>query len=184
MSEFSIAVQLVAALDDAALITAAAAALAAAASAAIAAWQGVLMKRSERYRTQPIVVVYERVAPARHEGTTTLEVSLANEGAGPAFNVRFGVSAGAAATSYDAHPAGLDGAGDVPRALGAGRTLPEGGGTYRLALATTDEEALAARVYWCRYENAFGDTWQTRNAWRVDDELEIVSVDRPLSRRR
>ncbi len=71
------------------------AALAAAISATIAAWHGVLMKRSERKRNQPIVIVYERGDPHRNEyGDVVFDVSLANEGVGPAFGVRFGARRG------------------------------------------------------------------------------------------
>jgi hypothetical protein len=114
-------------------------------------------------------------------------VSLANEGAGPAFNVRFGIAVGNVEVAYVARPAGAQGAGDVPRALGPGRTLPEGAGGYSLALAEQvvekRESALDTRVYWCRYENSFGDTWETRNAWRAEEELEIRAVPgvRPAS---
>jgi hypothetical protein len=169
---------LVAAVDDAAFLTAAAAAVAAALSAGVAAWQGLLMKRSERNRTQPIVVVYERAEPnASADGSTQFAVSMANEGAGPAFNVRFGVSIGRSEALYTPQPAGAQGAGDVPRALGPGRTLPEGGSTYLLTVPYAPD-SLDDRVYWCRYENAFGDTWETRNAWRPERELEIAAVGR------
>lgn len=168
---------LLAALDDAAFLTAAAAALAAAASAAVAAWQGVLMKQ----RAQPHAADRRRIPAGRprasSNGETRLAVSLANEGAGPAFNVRFGARVAKTEAMYSPRPAGAHGAGDVPRALGPGRTLPESGGTYQLTLVA-DPERLADRVYWCRYENAFGDSWETRNAWRPDRELEIVALKR------
>jgi hypothetical protein len=107
-------------------------------------------------------------------------VSVANEGAGPAFNIRFGVAIGSEESAYDPRPAGAHGAGDVPRALGPGRTLPEEGDNYSLALpeevVRRREGALEDRVYWCRYENSFGDVWETRNAWRAKEDLEIRSV--------
>jgi hypothetical protein len=169
---------LLAAVDDAAFLTAALAAVAAALSAGVAAWQGVLMKRSERNRTQPIVVVYERAEPkASGDGSAQFAVSLANEGAGPAFNVRFGATIGSSEAVYMPRPAGAQGAGDVPRALGPGRTLPDGGSMYLLSLADV-RSSLDDRVYWCRYENAFGDTWETRNAWLPERELEISAIGR------
>jgi hypothetical protein len=109
-----------------ALITAVIAAIAAAISTCIAAWQGLLMKRSEQNRTQPIVVAYERGEPVRKAADLIFAVSLANEGAGPAFNVRFGIAFDGIEQSYTAQPAGAHGYGDVPRALGPGRTLPAG----------------------------------------------------------
>jgi hypothetical protein len=162
-----------------ALVTASIAAVAAAISTCIAAWQGVLMKRSERNRTQPIVVAYERGDPLREGGNVVLLVSLANEGAGPAFNVRFGILLDGAERPYTPRPAGAQGPGDVPRALGPGRTLPDAGDAYRLVVTDIAGAAvggLESRVYWCRYENAFGDSWETRNAWRPEEELRI----RPL----
>jgi len=161
------------------LATAVAAAIAAAVSAGIAAWQGLLMKRSERNRTQPIVVVYERAEPMHDGDDLVFAVSLANEGAGPAFNVRFGIGLNGLKRTYAPRPAGPHGAGDVPRALGPGRTLPDSGGTYRLripAAAGGMTADLNSRVYWCRYENAFGDSWETQNAWQPDEELHIRAL--------
>ena len=163
-----------------ALAIAAVAAVAAALSTGIGAWQGVLMKRSERNRTQPIVVVYERGDPEENDGTLIFSVSLANEGAGPAFNVRFGITVAGVELAYESRPAGAQGAGDVPRALGPGRTLPEGGGSYSLAFSepvdAKRKDALERRVFWCRYANSFGDTWETRNAWRAGEKLEIRAI--------
>jgi hypothetical protein len=164
-----------------ALVIAVVAAIAAALSTGIGAWQGVLMKRSERNRTQPIVVVYERSDPKQSDGNLVFFVSVANEGAGPAFNIRFGVAVGSEESAYDPRPAGAHGAGDVPRALGPGRTLPEEEGSYSLALPENAGggrgAALEDRVYWCRYENSFGDVWETRNAWRAKEDLEIRAVN-------
>jgi hypothetical protein len=162
-----------------ALATAVTAAVAAAISAGIGAWQGVLMKRSERKRTQPIVVAYERAAPTPNGSDLVFAVSLANEGSGPAFNVRFGVELNGAEHSYEPRPAGQQGAGDVPRALGAGRTLPDVADAYPLVapdVGAVERTVLENRVYWCRYENAFGDSWETRNAWRPEVELHIDPV--------
>jgi hypothetical protein len=163
-----------------ALVTAVIAALAAAISTCIAAWQGVLMKRSERNRTQPIVVAYERCGPTREGNDLVFAASVANEGAGAAFNVRFGITLDGVEHAYKAQPAGPEGAGDVPRALGPGRTLPDGVDAYRVlapdAAASTVEAALEKRFYWCRYENAFGDGWETRNAWQPEEELHIRAL--------
>ena len=76
------------------------AAIAAAISTIVAAWQGVLMKRSERKRTQPIVIAYERGDPVREGGDLVFAVSLTNEGVGPAFNISFGVTVGSAECAY------------------------------------------------------------------------------------
>jgi len=96
------------------------------------------------------------------------------------FNVRFGITLDGIERTYTPRPAGGQGAGDVPRALGPGRTLPEGAGTYRLVLPDVATAGVAAtlenRVYWCRYENAFGDSWETRNAWRPEEELHIRAL--------
>jgi hypothetical protein len=163
-----------------ALVTASIAAVAAAISTGIAAWQGILMKRSERNRTQPIVVAYERGDPLREERDLVFLVSLANEGAGPAFNVRFGIMLDGRERGYTPRPAGTQGPGDVSRALGPGRTLPDSCDAYRLVVrgsaAADAGTSLESRVYWCRYENAFGDSWETRNAWRPEEELRIRAL--------
>jgi hypothetical protein len=152
------------------------AAVAAALSTSIAAWQGVLMKRSERNRTQPIVVAYERGDRAPEGSDLVFAVSLANEGAGPAFNVRFGILLDGSEYAYRPLPAGAQGAGDVPRALGLGRTLPDARtatGFSCLALRRTAAHRRSKHASTGAYENAFGDSWETRNAWRPDEELQI-----------
>lgn len=161
-----------------ALVTAVIAAVAAAASTTIAAWQGLLLKRSEQNRTQPIVVAYERGEPRQEGPDLVFAVSLANEGAGPAFNVHFGIRLDESEHSYKPRPAGSGGAGDVPRAFGPGRTLPDGADHYSLVVPAiaTAPTALERRVYWCRYTNAFGDSWETQNAWRPEEELHIRSL--------
>ena len=168
--------------DAIALTTAVVAAVAAALSASIAAWQGVLMKQSERKRTQPVVVVYERGPPEFKADSVILAASVANESAGPAFNVRFGVRVDGLEVQYTPRPAGAQGEGDVPRALGPGRTLPDGAVSYPLVIPTEGirelDRVLESRVYWCRYENAFGDGWETANAWRPEEELHIRAIDR------
>lgn len=166
--------------ESIALITAVIAALAAAISTCIAAWQGILMKRSERNRTQPIVVAYERSDPRDQGNALVFDVSLANEGSGPAFNVSFGVTLDGVEYAYRPRPASGQATGDVPRALGPGRTLPEDTVAYPLVLSgltvAAAGTALESRLYWCRYENAFGDGWKTRNAWQPAVELEIDPV--------
>jgi hypothetical protein len=165
--------------ESIALVTAVIAAIAAAISTCIAAWQGILMKRSERNRTQPIVVAYERGDPRDQGDALVFAVSLANEGSGPAFNVSFGVTLDGVEYAYRPRPAGGQATGDVPRALGPGRTLPEDTVAYPLVLSDVTaaaRTALESRLYWCRYENAFGDGWKTRNAWQPAVELEIDPV--------
>ena len=164
-----------------ALVTAVLAAVAAAISTCIAAWQGLLMKSSERNRTQPIVVAYERGDPFRDNDNLIFAVSLANEGAGPAFNIRFGVLLNGVRHAYRARPAGTQSAGDVPRGLGPGGTLPEAAPAYDLVvddMADSDTATLEKRAYWCRYENAFGQQWETENAWQPEEKLKIRALPR------
>jgi hypothetical protein len=66
-----------------ALVIAVVAATAAALSTGIGAWQGVLMKRSERNRTQPIVVVYERSGPKQSDGNLDFFCVGSQRGSGP-----------------------------------------------------------------------------------------------------
>jgi hypothetical protein len=168
-----------------ALVTAVTAATAAAISAGIAAWQGLLMKRSERNRTQPIVVAYEQGEATREKGQLIFHLYLVNEGVGPALDVRFGVLLEKVEYRYIPRPAGAHGTGDVPRALGPGRRFPPGGGLYELVVPDTTRSgeslALERHVCWCRYRNAFGQRWETRNSWQPDVELEIERLRAPAS---
>ena len=163
-----------------ALGVAATAAVAATLSAGISAWQGLLIKRSERNRTEPLVVVYECGEPERVAGHVQLGVMITNEGVGPALNVRFGIRLHGERLPYRPRPASGQGPGDVPRAIGPGRTLPEHNRAYLLLVPVTELSEGGTvpeeRAYWCVYENSFGDTWETVNAWRPDINLEIRSV--------
>jgi hypothetical protein len=160
-----------------ALVVAGTAAVAAALSTGLAAWQGFMMKASERNRTQPVVVVYERALPKPQGGDQVLLTFwVTNEGVGSAFNIRFGIAIGNRSASYVPQPSGVHGVGDVPRALAPGGRLPDGGRDYELAVPASflgDESERPRRVYWCRYENAFGHTWESRNPWQPEEELTI-----------
>jgi hypothetical protein len=162
------------------LSTATVAAIAAAVSAGIAAWQAVLMKGSERNRTQPIVVVSERGDPAvLGQKRLIFQASNRNAGVGPALNIQFGIRIADHDYPYVSLPSGGGRIGDVPRALEAGGTGPAGDGTYQLVVGighTLAQDDMDSRTYWCRYENAFGDAWQTTNPWQADQPLDIESL--------
>jgi hypothetical protein len=81
--------------------------------------------------------------------------------------------------AYAQEAAGGKIGGDILRALASGQRLPHVGDPYDLTLrpeSLEDEVVLGSRVYWCRYENAFGDTWEARNAWLPELELPIQPI--------
>jgi hypothetical protein len=139
-----------------------------------------LSARNERRRSQPVVIAHDEGGkPFSGEmGGWVTRSCLTNEGGGPAFNVRSGIE-------IDGHRFPLRGVKDgQPRAEGraslwrvvrVGERLPpiptagsrQSDGAF---LIVVDSETMAAigknrgsKMHWCRYENAYGQTWETRN---------------------
>ncbi len=138
---------------------------------------------SERRRTQPIVIAHaagERRF-ADEGGGQVLDAYLTNEGEGAAFNVHFGVEYEGVRFPWKFSEEDPD-TGTRQRVVRAGMRLPEDENTHfaipipyaRAALG--GEETDEGRVYWCRYENAFGRMWATRNPWRRFGDMNIKPV--------
>jgi len=114
--------------------------------------------RSERRRTQPVAIANG----AGGEGLDRLRVFLTNHGTGTAFNVRFGVRldgrefavGGGRGHRYTVAPAErvpTEAELEVKVAYTAYMGTAKGLGVYE------------RRVYWARYEDAFGRVWETAN---------------------
>jgi hypothetical protein len=138
---------------------------------------------SERRRTQPIVVAHavgERRFADRGDGQF-LDAYLTNEGEGAAFNVHFGVDYRGVRFPWKFSEQDPD-TGTRQRVVRAGTRLPEDENALfaipipyaRAALG--GEETDEGRVYWCRYENAFGRMWETRNPWQRFGDMDIKPV--------
>jgi len=138
---------------------------------------------SERRRTQPVVIAHaagERRFADRGDGQV-LDAYLTNEGEGAAFNVHFGVDYRGVRFPWKFSEEDPD-TGTRQRVVRAGTRLPEEENAHfaipipyaRAALGGA--EADEGRVYWCRYENAFGRMWETRNPWRRFGDMDIKSV--------
>lgn len=156
----------------------------AALAAAVTAW---ITLANERKRTQPIVIAHE--SRGRHLEQTAaagtlwvVDAYLTSEGAGPAFNVRFGVEFHGVRYPYrltNDDPS----AGNVQRVLAPGARRPEQG-TWAILLTSSDIWGLAAqggapdpgRLYWARFENAQGKTWETRNPGDRSARLDMHRV--------
>ncbi len=162
-----------------------------AASAAVAAV--AVNIRNERRRTQPIVVAHEwssrRFAPGGSPAAWVVESYLTSEGAGPAFNVRFGVEFNGVRYPYRLRPEDPD-SGAVQRVMKAGERRPPGETESwpilidslslwgRAAESDQPGDLDAKRVYWARYENARGETWETINPGDRSARLDIRRVKR------
>jgi hypothetical protein len=145
--------------------------------------------RIERKRTQPIVIAHERDSwTIASGGQWAAEVYLTNDGGGSAFNVRFGVEFRGVRFPYrwsSREPRGgsrtrvvrKDEAGAAEREISRISIEPTelwgGSGLKQLHLE---------RVYWCRYENATGATWETRNPADRSAHLQIRRVYLPRFR--
>lgn len=125
----------------------------------VALFQLVVFSRSEGRRTQPVAMTHLQT---RRDLQGRFGVFLTNEGNGTAFNVRFGVRLDG--TEY---PAG-EGRGNrylVP----AGKRVPDNGelqirvpiAPYALARGGQDVDERA--IFYARYENAYGRTWESAN---------------------
>jgi hypothetical protein len=147
---------------------------------AIGIWTSLL---AERRRTQPIVIAHaageRRFARERAGSGIVLDAYLTNDGGGNAFNVRFGVEYKGVRFPWKFAEADPD-SGSRQRIIRAGERLPDGGASFAIpipwAKAALGRDTDETRVYWCRYENAFGRVWETRNPWQRAADLDIRRV--------
>lgn len=140
-------------------------------AAAVNVW---LSARNERRRTQPVLIAHEvRGAPFAGElGGWVYRSYLTNEGGGPAFNARSGIRIGRHRFPFrgvkDGKPI-LEGRASRWRVVAVGERLPSDGGIPIVIDSVTmvglrkSGKREEKRVHWCRYENAYGHTWETRN---------------------
>jgi hypothetical protein len=147
---------------------------------------------NERRRGQPIVIAHaagnRRFAPSSSPAAWVVDAYLTSEGAGPAFNVRFGVEFNGVRYPYRLTVEDPD-EGNIQRVLRPGERRPESGSLPividslsmwgRAAESENPGDLDAKRVYWARYENAQGQTWETRNPGDRSTKLDIRRVRRP-----
>jgi hypothetical protein len=145
----------------------------------------------ERKRSQPIVIAHE-VDPMQPAGGEWIgSAVLTNDGGGSAFNVRFGITMRGVRYAYRLEaddPLG----GNRQRVVSPGTRLPEEGAlllkltTYELfgaaARGKQDGRLHTSAIYWCRYENSTGATWETRNPVDRSANLDIRRVYFPKIR--
>ena len=126
----------------------------------------------------------------------TVEAYLTSEGGGPAFNVRFGVEFVGVRYPYRSRIEDPE-SGNIQRVIRPGERHP-GAGAWPIALTSLAiwgraAESIesgkrgtldAARVYWARYENAEGKTWETRNPGDRSAKLDIRRIRFPRWRDR
>jgi hypothetical protein len=150
------------------------------ASLLVATWQTWMLGRSEQLRTQPIVLVGEASQPRASQGDdpSTVELFVRNDGTGSAFGVTFGVLADERHDRCRPSESGPKGPGNLPRVLGAGARAPAPPGSFlcELPFDPFASGELAERVYWCRFKNAFGREWETRNSSAEAKPLEIIRI--------
>lgn len=146
----------------------------------LAIWFSLL---AERKRTQPIVLAHaageRRFAEAGEIDGIVLDAYLTNEGDGAAFNVRFGVEYRSVRFPWKFAKEDPE-TGSRQSVVGPGVRLPEGRSTVPIPIpyekARLGPEADGYRIYWCRYENAFGQTWETRNPWQRGEHIDIRRI--------
>jgi hypothetical protein len=113
--------------------------------------------RSERRRTQPVAVANGTGGELQRLG-----LYLTNDGTGTAFNVRCGVR-------LDGREYAVGGGRGTRYTVGPGARLPAGtadlGVEIPMSAYVTSERrgVYDRRIYWARYENAFGQVWETAN---------------------
>jgi hypothetical protein len=170
----------------------------------IAAAQAWLSARSERRRTQPVVICHEhrsRAFSSEPEGTWVAHVWLSNEGGGNAFNVSFGIRMRdsripwrgqvSSAELFAVLRPRLTGAPSRIRVIRSGERVPDRSpNAIALHMASIEIWTIAmprrlrrrrgtiddGRAYWCRYENAHGQTWETLNPADPTRDLRIRRV--------
>lgn len=147
----------------------------------VAIWQVLITQSNERKRNQPIVIAHEDRGRSFDAlaGGWTVEAHATNEGAGPAFNVRWGVSYFGVRYAFrmeddDPFP------GNRQRVVHPRGSFPPEGAT-RIVIPSVELIAGEAvpeddAFYWARYENAQGRTWETINRPARDADLRIRRV--------
>jgi hypothetical protein len=146
--------------------------------AVVNAWLAIA---NERKRTQPIVMVNQKGGRGfgKRPGCFAVETYLTNEGSGAAFNVRFGVEYHGVRIPYKHAPEDHH-TGSVYRVLGAEKRLPERDAwsieVDAFLLIGKRDDPDEASVFWARYENAQGKTWETRNPGNRSKRLGIKRV--------
>jgi hypothetical protein len=162
-----------------------------------AALANLLITRAhERRRNQPIVIAHEagqrRFASSSEHGVSwVVDAYLTSEGGGPAFNVRFGVEFAGVRYPYRLDVKDPE-TGNLQRVLPAGARRPKVGSWSipipSLSLWGRAADTLEAdkpgtldkdRLYWARYENAEGQTWETRNPGDRSSRLDIRRIKNP-----
>jgi hypothetical protein len=139
-----------------------------------------------RRTSQPVVLVHEVSSDIADRGEgIDYRVYLRNHGIGAALNVRFGVELVGARYPYTFGTGVERGARQL---VEAGGRVPEDGD---LKVKTAWDpyiigEGVAGetRVFWARFENAFGETWQTTNPHDPSGDTTFEHVRRRELRRR
>ena len=140
---------------------------------------------NERKRSQPIVIAHEWRAPAFVEdlGIWVAPAYVTNDGEGAAFNVRFGVELHGTRDSYRVRLEDPE-TGNRQRVVRRGERVPEVIAA-RILITSLDvwgttprarDNPHPGRVYWARYENAQGKTWETRNPGDRSADLDIRRI--------
>jgi hypothetical protein len=143
-----------------------------------------------RERRQPIVLAHEDAGRDLDSkaGAWFVLAHVKNESGPTAFNVRFGVEYAGVRFPYVMSTEDPE-EGNYQAAVQPGQRLPEQTDrSFPIPVASSDIWAAALtapkgtldkeRVYWCRYENARGQTWETRNPGDRSAKLEIRRVHR------
>jgi hypothetical protein len=142
------------------------------------AWLAVA---NERKRTQPIVIAHEEHGRrfSKHSDFFGVGAYVTNEGTGVAFNVRFGVEFHGVRYPYKLRATDPRG-GNVQRVLRASERRPADGCwevlVDQLSLVAGNGDPDPGRLYWARYENAYGRTWDTVNPGERSARLNIKRV--------
>jgi hypothetical protein len=140
-------------------------------------WQLVRTSMAEGRRSQPIIVTHEvnGLEFDPQPGVWVVRVEVKNEGTGPAFNVRFGVSFYGVRFAYRLNL-------EDPESGNRIRVLqPSEVRDGVVALSSSDIWAgrgrpMATAFYWARYETAQGTTWETHNPPERSADLDIRRV--------
>lgn len=156
-------------------------------AALIALVNVVVSQVNERRRSQPIIVSHEArhryFAHGRSGAAWAVDGYVSSEGGGPAFNVRFGVEFAGIRYPHKLHLDDPDG-GNIQRVLRAGERRPDQGSWPILIpgvgmggeAGQPDSDLDSGRIYWARFENAQGQTWETRNPADRSARIDIGRV--------
>jgi len=144
--------------------------------------QAKLMRETAARQVLPLVYAHQWKGPQRRQGEVALRYYLTNEGLGAALNLEHGVLIRGARHIFGHEGAYMfrtaqPGESLPPRVSGSQDAVPPTAINLMIEESAyfSDGRLPPEVLYWCRYEDLFGERWETRNS---DDPTKAPKRDK------